>query len=93
MSIPPASSHFQAMPGKIKSNSHGNALGLFLIIPLIPPPYSLEPDKSAKIKTTVPIVNNEYRALNLKKLAILIDTCFSTNGYINEFALTTNYSS
>ena len=45
--IPPTFSDFQAMIMGTSNNNHGNAFGLFLINPLIPPPYFSAPEKTA----------------------------------------------
>ena len=48
ISIPPASSHLHAIYTNTNKNSHGKAFNEFNTIPFIPPPYSSEPDNSAK---------------------------------------------
>ena len=53
--IPPISFFLNAMYTKINKSSHGVALGLFIKIPLNPPPYSSAPDNKANINQNMEI--------------------------------------
>ena len=48
MRIPPIRFHLQAMMTNTKSTNQGIALGEFIKIPCMPPPYSSAPDNKAK---------------------------------------------
>ena len=67
--LPPTSSFFQAINVNAIRASHGIALGLFLTIPLSPPPNSSEPETKANRNTTMPIRRREYLAETRKKMA------------------------
>ena len=58
--IPPINSHFHEIKTNTINTIQGKALGLFFIIPSIPPPYLSVPDKIAKRVIKIPKINKMY---------------------------------